>query len=95
MWQNTKSKERNKSATGPAKTRHDTILSAVEQRFLTHVYGPKICAGATESEIAVALQEHVIDPLCASSEHGKLSNSTILQALYYLTEQCHIQWDKP
>jgi protein SERAC1 len=78
-----------------AKTRHDTILSAVEQRFLTHVYGPKICAGATESEIAEALQEHVIDPLCASSEHGKLTNSTILQALYYLTEQCHIQWDKP
>ena len=78
-----------------AKTRHDTILSAVEQRFLTHVYGPKICAGAPESEIAAALQEHVIDPLCASSEHGKLASSTILQALYYLTEQCHIQWDKP
>ncbi len=78
-----------------AKTRHDSILSAVEQRFLTHVYGPKICAGAPESEIAAALQEHVIDPLCASSEHGKLASSTILQALYYLTEQCHIQWDKP
>lgn len=78
-----------------AKTRHDTILSAVEQRFLTHVYGPKICAGAPESEIAAALQEHVIDPLCASTEHGNLANSTVLQALYYLTEQCHIQWDKP
>lgn len=75
--------------------RHDTILSAVEQRFLTHVYGPIICAGASESEIAAALQEHVIDPLCASTEHGTLTNSTILQALYYLTEQCHIQWDKP
>lgn len=78
-----------------AKTRHDAILSAVEQRFLTHVYGPKICAGASEAEIAAALQEHVIDPLCASSEGVKLSNSMILQALYYLTEQCHIQWDKP
>jgi hypothetical protein len=78
-----------------AKKRHDTILSAVEQRFLTHVYGPKICAGATESEVAAALQEHVIDPLCASSEPGKPTNSTILQALYYLTEQCHIQWDRP
>jgi protein SERAC1 len=78
-----------------AKTRHDSILSAVEQRFLTHVYGPKICAGAPESEIAAAVQEHVIDPLCASPEHRNLSNSTILQALYYLTEQCHIQWDKP
>lgn len=78
-----------------AKTRHDAILSAVEQRFLTHVYGPKICAGAPESEIAAALQEHVIDPLCATTKYGQLTNSTILQALYYLTEQCHIQWDKP
>jgi len=76
-----------------AKNQHDSILSAVEQRFLTHIYGPKICKGASESEIAAALQEHVIDPLCASTEHGKLTNSTILQALYYLTEQCHIQWD--
>lgn len=78
-----------------AKTRHDTILSAVEQRFLTHVYGPKICAGVADSEVAAALQEHVIDPLCTSSDYGTLTNSTILQALYYLTEQCHIQWDKP
>ncbi|KZX94247.1 MULTISPECIES: ABC-three component system protein [unclassified Sulfitobacter] len=78
-----------------AKTRHDTILSVVEQRFLTHVYGPKICAGAPESEIAAALQEHVIDPLCTSAQYGRLTNSTVLQALYYLTEQCHIQWDKP
>lgn len=78
-----------------AKTRHDTILSAVEQRFLTHVYGPKICAGAPEAEIAAAVQDHVIDPLCASAEYGNLANSTVLQALYYLTEQCHIQWDKP
>ncbi|WP_330220417.1 ABC-three component system protein, partial [Sulfitobacter sp. HI0076] len=61
-----------------AKTRHDTILSVVEQRFLTHVYGPKICAGAPESEIAAALQEHVIDPLCTSAQYGRLTNSTVL-----------------
>lgn len=77
-----------------AKTNHDHILSAVEQRFITHVYGPKICADAPEAEVAAALQEHVIDPLCASANYGELSNSTVLQALYYLTEQCHIQWDK-
>lgn len=78
-----------------SKARHDTILSAVEQRFITHVYGPKICAGATAPEIAAALQEHVIDPLSSSKDHGQLTDSAILQALYYLTEQCHIQWDKP
>lgn len=78
-----------------AKARHDKILSAIEQRFVTHVYGPKICLGATQDEIAKALQEHVIDPLCAPSEFGTLAESTVLQGLYYLTEQCHIQWDKP
>ena len=78
-----------------AKTRNDRILSEIEQRFRTHVYFPRICAGASELEIATALQEHVIDPLCESSKHGKLSNSKIHQALYYLTEQCYIQWDKP
>jgi hypothetical protein len=78
-----------------AKTKHDALLSAVEQRFLTHVFGPKICAGAPESDISAAVQEHVIDALCARADFGVLSPTAVLQALYYLTEQCHIQWDKP
>ncbi|MFC2966841.1 ABC-three component system protein [Acidimangrovimonas pyrenivorans] len=78
-----------------AKTKHDALLSAVEQRFLTHVFGPKICAGAPDAEVSAAVQEHVIDALCARAEFGVLSPTAVLQALYYLTEQCHIQWDKP
>lgn len=78
-----------------AKTRNDAVLSAVEQRFQTHVYGPQICKGASEADIAKALQEHVIDPICARADLGALSPASVLQALYYLTEQCHIQWDKP
>lgn len=78
-----------------AKAKHDALLSAVEQRFLTHVFNPKICTGAPEADISAAVQEHVIDALCARADFGVLSPTAVLQALYYLTEQCHIQWDKP
>jgi protein SERAC1 len=78
-----------------AKSKSDGVLSAVEQRFTTHVYTGKICKGASDDEIAAALQAHVIDSMCASKEHGHLSPTAILQALYFLTEQCYIQWDAP
>lgn len=77
-----------------SKEKSDAILSSVEQRFLTHVYYPKICKGASDEEIASALQNHVIDALCANGVAGQsLTHKAILQALYFLTEQCHIQWD--
>ncbi|ABS63661.1 hypothetical protein Plav_2047 [Parvibaculum lavamentivorans DS-1] len=76
-----------------AKTKSDAVLAAVEQRFFTHVYGGKICKGATDEEIAAALQVHVIDPLCSGTGKDHLSPTAILQALYFLTEQCYIQWD--
>jgi hypothetical protein len=78
-----------------AKRKSDAILSAVEQRFTTHVYGAKICKGATDDEVAAALQTHVIDQLCSGTGQQYLSPTAILQALYFLTEQCYIQWDAP
>ena len=80
-----------------AKVRSDEILASVEQRFITHVYNTRICKGASDDEIADALQEHVIDPVCASGRlgGGSVSASVVLQALYFLTEQCYIQWDRP
>jgi hypothetical protein len=80
-----------------AKNRSDAILASVEQRFITHVYNPKICKGASDDEIANALQTHVIDALSGGSltGAGNVSASSILQALYFLTEQCYIQWDGP
>lgn len=76
-----------------AKSKSDAVLSAVEQRFTTHVYSGKICKGATDDEIAAALQAHVIDPMCDGEGKDHLSPTAILQALYFLTEQCYIQWD--
>jgi hypothetical protein len=78
-----------------AKARSDAILSSVEQRFVTHVYA-KICKGASDDEIAAALQVYVIDAVCASSTRKERPSATaVLQALYFLTEQCYIQWDAP
>jgi hypothetical protein len=78
-----------------AKQKNDAVLSAVEQRFITHVYNAKICNGASDDEIAAALQSQVIDPIAANVAFGQPSPSAVLQALYFLTEQCYIQWDKP
>ena len=76
-----------------AKIRSDSLLGEVEQRFLTHVYNTKICNGATPEEVAHALQENVITPLCESSHAQNINPLTVLQALYFLTEQCFVQWD--
>jgi hypothetical protein len=77
-----------------ARTKSDAILASVEQRFITHVYNAKICKGANDDEIASALQTNVIDALCVAGADGqKLSPSAVLQALYFLTEQCYLQWD--
>jgi hypothetical protein len=78
-----------------AKEQHDAILSEVEQRFITHVYHDKICKDADDEQIKSALQEHVIEAVCAKKLNGHaIGQSAVLQALYFLTESCHIRWDK-
>jgi len=77
-----------------AREDHESLLSEVETRFITHVYHPLICKGAKEEDIRAALQAHVVDSLVAK-QLGKttFSSKAILNALYFLTEQCHIRWD--
>ncbi len=72
----------------------DKLLSEVEQRFITHIYHPLICKGESDDKIRVALQTEIIDPICAKrTGHNGFSEKTVLRALYFLTEQCHIRWD--
>lgn len=79
-----------------AKSRSDAMLASVEQRFTTHVYAAKICKGLSDDHIAQAIQANVIDPICVNSVDGIAPSPTaVLQALYFLTEQCYIQWDAP
>lgn len=75
--------------------RSDAFLSLVQQRFSMHVYG-HICRNAPDEEVKSLLQAHVIDPICGDpGQASRPSPNSVLQALYFLTEQCHIRWDRP
>jgi len=77
-----------------ARDDNDRLLSEVEQRFLTHIYHPLICKGRPDEEIRNALQTHVIDAVYEERASSRgFGKKTILSALYFLTEQCHIRWD--
>jgi protein SERAC1 len=77
-----------------ARTNHDRILADVEQRFHTNVYLKLICKGANDDAIQSALQADVIDPICQKyTDIPSLTGLTVLQALYFLTEQCRVRWD--
>ena len=77
-----------------ARTEHDRLLADVQQRFTTHVFLAQICKGADDKAIENAVQTLVVDPICEKySADESLSNLTVLEALYFLTEQCLIRWD--
>lgn len=78
-----------------AKEAHDTLLSQVQQRFETHVYLGQICKGASDEAISNAVQVEVIDPLVAKyGDSHKVRARTVLEAMYFLTEKCHLRWDR-
>lgn len=79
-----------------AREDHDSFLSEIEARFVTHAFHPLICSYAPDNEVRAALQDHVIQPLTNKQIGGsKFDATSVLNALYYLTEQCHIRWDAP
>ncbi|MEA1647618.1 ABC-three component system protein [Nitrospirillum sp. BR 11164] len=77
-----------------AREANDNLLSEVQQRFETHVYLAQICKGASDKAISNAIQMEVVDALVAKygSSH-KLHARTVIEAMYFLTEQCHLRWD--
>lgn len=79
-----------------AKEDHDALLAEIETRFVTHVFHPHICKDAPEDAVRKALQENVLDPIIAKGfGETRFPASAVLSGLYFLTEQCHIRWDKP
>lgn len=79
-----------------AREDHDNLLSEVETRFFTHVFHALICHNAEDDEVRAALQTNVIDPIVGKRIGGTtFSAKSVLSALYFLTEQCHIRWDAP
>ena len=79
-----------------ARQDHEKLLAEIETRFVTHVYHPLICMSGSAQNIRTAVQESVIDPLSRTDIGGtRFSAKAVLSALYFLTEQCYIRWDRP
>ncbi len=76
----------------PARHQRDRLLQEVEQRFLLHVYQPLICTAAPNESVLEAVQSKVIDPLAGRTKDA-YDHKTVMQAIYYLTEQCFISWN--
>ncbi len=79
-----------------ARADYDLLMDTVRQRFILHVFGPMICQGAQYADVSDAIQTKVIDPV-AGERFGNsvFKPQDVLNALYFLTEQCHISWDAP
>ncbi|MBB6308881.1 alpha/beta hydrolase [Xanthobacter tagetidis] len=74
---------------------HNDILLDIEQRFQNLVYHPLICTGASLEVVSTAIQEKVVEPLATKYGTSSATTTTIMNALYFLTERCHVRWDKP
>lgn len=80
--------------TAPANL-YNNLLADVEQRFQSLIYHPLICAGADSTTVSNAVQSQVVDPLSVKYAAKNATAKTIMNALYFLTERCHVRWDKP
>ncbi len=74
---------------------HTHLLAEIEQRFQSLIFHPLICKNADDAAVASAIQTQIVDPLSAKYEASDASAKTIMNALYFLTERCHVRWDKP
>jgi hypothetical protein len=80
--------------TGPANL-YNNLLADIEQRFHSLIYHPLICIGADDAAISTAIQTQIVDPLSQKYADKNATSKTIMNALYFLTERCHVRWDKP
>lgn len=77
-----------------ARDDYEKLLSDACTRFTIHVYHPFICKGADDACIRNSLQSEVIAPLANKQCGGTVfSENDVFNALYFLTEQCHIRWE--
>lgn len=74
---------------------HTQLLADIEQRFQSLIFHSLICKNADDATVAAAIQTEIVDPLGAKYAAHEASAKTIMNALYFLTERCHVRWDKP
>jgi hypothetical protein len=73
---------------------YNNLLADIEQRFQILIYHPLICAGADNAAVLSAIQTQIVDPLSTKYADKNATAKTIMNALYFLTERCHVRWDK-
>ncbi|WP_430472792.1 ABC-three component system protein [Thalassospira lucentensis] len=79
----------------PARSNFDEILSEVETRFLNKIYRPLIQCDVDKSQVYSAVQDEVIEYVKEKlSTKRMVDTKLVYSAMYYLTEQCYIKWDK-
>ncbi len=74
---------------------HNNMLADIDQRFQSLVYYPLICNGADKETVSIAVQERLVAPLSEKYSKNSANERTVMDALYFLTERCHVRWDKP
>ena len=74
---------------------HANLLAEIEQRFQALIFHALICQSADTGTVTAAIQTQIVDPLTAKYAASEASAKTIMNALYFLTERCHVRWDKP
>jgi hypothetical protein len=72
---------------------HGNLLADVEQYFQTLIYYPLICTGVDNAIVSAAILREVVEPLSIKYGANQASTKTIMNALYFLTERCHVRWD--
>lgn len=76
-----------------ARAKYRQYLSDVLVSFRLHV-APLVRSGANELEVNQAISKQVIAPLLLKSHDNSLFNMADIQgAIYYLTGNCHIEWE--
>lgn len=74
--------------------RYTRMMAQVEGRFRRHVR-PALLSKTPMGDVNQLVQQSVIDPVvkCHTDEGAGVTDGTVEGALYYLTGNCHIEWD--
>jgi protein SERAC1 len=77
-----------------ALTRITRMMSEIETRFNRHAR-LAIAEGAGKEKVNQIIQKEVVDPIVRAdrADGGEATASFVENGLYYLTGNCHVQWD--
>lgn len=86
---------RRNAISGSARRKYRQFLSEVLTLFRVHI-APLIRSGADEVTVNTAIHSKLLVPLSEKQGSNDLFNvADIHSAIYYLTGNCHINWNKP